>query len=158
MPGFIAANTNHRGTSVLAAVHWIPPISPGFKVNFDASYMQAQNQSWSGMMVRNSEGFIIGACRRRAMRITSIFLAEATAAVHAVEFALDLGLQDVSLEGDERSVVKKLASTEPDRSVISVTELLLSRHALSTLLRLKVIGLLISWQLTRVWELKIISR
>ncbi|KAE8688851.1 putative trans-2-enoyl-CoA reductase [Hibiscus syriacus] len=58
--------------------------------------MKGKNESWSGVDIRNTEGFIIGACRRKSRRISSSFQAEAMAAVHAVVFSLDLGLRDAA--------------------------------------------------------------
>ncbi|GMI69891.1 hypothetical protein like AT3G25270 [Hibiscus trionum] len=101
-----------------SAVHWSPPQPPDAKINFDASFSPHQSKSWSGLIVRNSLGEILGSAYRMGFHISSPFEAEAQALIHGLEFAKDLGFLSVEVEGDARTVIKKMNETSLDRSRI----------------------------------------
>ncbi|XP_039003792.1 uncharacterized protein LOC120130668 [Hibiscus syriacus] len=115
---FSTANTWLQGPLHSDVIHWSPPPENTVKFNFDARNSQAHQSAWLGVIIRNNEGKIMGACRRFSPRITLPFAAEAQAAVHAMVFVLDLGFKEVIIEGDSRSVVSRLSSTDPDFSEI----------------------------------------
>ncbi|KAK9004257.1 hypothetical protein V6N11_002063 [Hibiscus sabdariffa] len=89
------------------------------KLNFDASFNSASNSSVSGIVARDSHGFILAACTCPHRGIADAFIAEAVACEKAVSFALDLGFRSVQIEGDSLSVIKKINSTAMDKSIIS---------------------------------------
>ncbi|XP_039041004.1 uncharacterized protein LOC120179489 [Hibiscus syriacus] len=60
----------------------------------------------------------MAACRRWVMRVTSVFQAEATAALHAVQLALGMGFQEVVVEGDSKSIIEKLSTPRRDCSEV----------------------------------------
>lgn len=71
------------------------------------------------MVIRNEKGDIMGACCRLTNWVASAFAAEAQAVIHGLRFAQDLGLHSVILEGDAKSVIRKINGHEEDYSVIS---------------------------------------
>ncbi|KAK9047296.1 hypothetical protein V6N11_053143 [Hibiscus sabdariffa] len=105
--------------SLIKDVKWFPPDGSIIKLNFDASFNSASNSSVSGIVARDSHGFILAACTCPHREIADAFIAEAVACEKAVSFALDLGFRSVQIEGDSLSVIKKLNSTAMDKSIIS---------------------------------------
>ncbi|KAL4388674.1 hypothetical protein GQ457_09G011460 [Hibiscus cannabinus] len=98
---------------------WTAPTPPYVKVNFDVKYCSASSISWSGVIIRDEHGQVLGACRHKASRIQSPFAAEAMALVHAISLASDLGFFSVIFEGDSLSIIKKMNSVVQDFSIIS---------------------------------------
>ncbi|XP_039046837.1 uncharacterized protein LOC120187113 [Hibiscus syriacus] len=101
-------------------VKWKPPPLSWVKENFYASFLHGNQLAWSGVIIRDVDGLILGACRRKVDIITSSFVAETVAALHAVRLSLDLGFTQVIVEGDCRSVIQSLASSMADRSKIGI--------------------------------------
>ncbi|GMJ04337.1 hypothetical protein HRI_004102900 [Hibiscus trionum] len=95
---------------------WQAPQNPEVKVNIDASFSLQQQKSWSGIIIRDAEGLILRAAHRLTSNIPTPFEAEAQALVHGLEFADDLGFHEIVVEGDSKSVINKMKSTELDRS------------------------------------------
>ncbi|KAE8675831.1 hypothetical protein F3Y22_tig00111641pilonHSYRG00034 [Hibiscus syriacus] len=98
---------------------WEPPPPDIVKVNYDACFNQQERKGWSGLIIRNHEGYELGACRRKLSRVHSPFVAEEVAVEHALEFAKDLGFIRIIVEGDSRKVAEKFVYTQQDFSVIS---------------------------------------
>ncbi|KAE8674821.1 hypothetical protein F3Y22_tig00111715pilonHSYRG00122 [Hibiscus syriacus] len=90
------------------------------KANFDASFSQENNYTWSGVIIRNAGGLILRACRRKIERITSAFVTEVVVTIHAIQLSLDLRIIHVVIEGDSRSVVRRSTSMNPDWSEIDI--------------------------------------
>ncbi|KAE8696247.1 hypothetical protein F3Y22_tig00110676pilonHSYRG00285 [Hibiscus syriacus] len=97
-----------------STVRWLPPPPDCVEVNFDARFNQREKIGWSGVFIRNNEGYELGACRRKMVRIPSPFAAEAQAAEHALELAKYLGFNHIILEGDSRTVMEKLIVAHED--------------------------------------------
>lgn len=66
-------------------------------MNVDASVHLAQHRAYSGVVIRDNHGEVMGACRKLTWPVSSVFLAEARAMVHGLQFAEDLGFQNVIL-------------------------------------------------------------
>ncbi|KAK8552337.1 hypothetical protein V6N12_040937 [Hibiscus sabdariffa] len=98
---------------------WQAPDLPLVKENFDASFSSVDKASWSGVVVRNSIGEIMGACRRFSPFVASAFMAEAYAALHAIDLLIDLGFDSVVIEGDSLTIIKKLQASSSDLSELS---------------------------------------
>jgi ribonuclease HI len=69
-----------------------------------------------GVVVRDHQGEIMAALRRRVTCSPEPVQAESVGALAAAEFSRDLGLQDLILEGDSISVVNALRSSSPNWS------------------------------------------
>ncbi|KAL4325602.1 hypothetical protein GQ457_11G004690 [Hibiscus cannabinus] len=98
---------------------WQAPDPPLVKANFDASFSSVDRASWSGVVVRNSIGEIMGACRRFSPYVASAFMAEAYAALHAIDLLVDLGFDSAVIEGDSLTIIKKLQASSSDLSELS---------------------------------------
>ncbi|KAK8597361.1 hypothetical protein V6N13_001974 [Hibiscus sabdariffa] len=100
--------------SLIKDVKWFPPEGNITKFNFDASFNTDSHSSVSGIVARDSHGFIMAACTYPHSRIADAFIAEAVACEKVVSFAIELGFCSVLIEGDSLSVIKKLNSTLAD--------------------------------------------
>ncbi|XP_038996489.1 uncharacterized protein LOC120191160 [Hibiscus syriacus] len=116
---FEEANKRHHPLPSNGDECWNPPPPSSVKVNFDASFAQNLESGWSGVIIWNNGGQVMGASRRVIRRVTSTFAAEATTAIHVMDLALDLGFNSIVVEGDSRAVITKLSSVEEDASKIS---------------------------------------
>ncbi|KAK8993918.1 hypothetical protein V6N11_008131 [Hibiscus sabdariffa] len=70
----------------------------------------------SGVVIRNSQGQVMGASCRTTPHIASSFAAEGTAAVHAIELGTDMGFTHIIIEGDCLAVIEKLKCEKDDVS------------------------------------------
>ncbi|KAG8475460.1 hypothetical protein CXB51_032227 [Gossypium anomalum] len=94
---------------------WVAPNGLMVRINFDAAFNRQKNESCSGLVVRNERAKVI--CSRTVMHenIPLVFAAEAMACLHALNLGLNLGLREVQIERDSRSVIRKLQTEEEER-------------------------------------------
>ncbi|KAH1090585.1 hypothetical protein J1N35_017842 [Gossypium stocksii] len=71
------------------------------------------------IVIRNRRGDVFGSTIVINSYILTVFVAEALACLQAVRLGLDLGLQEVVIEGDALTMVKKLQKNRRDESIIS---------------------------------------
>ncbi|KAH1083261.1 hypothetical protein J1N35_023022 [Gossypium stocksii] len=95
---------------------WDAPVGPKVKINFDAAYNMYRKESYSRLVVRNEKAKIICSKSVRNANIPSVFVAEVMACVQALDLGIHIGLRDVIVEGDSRTVIKKLQEEGDDRS------------------------------------------
>ncbi|MBA0815520.1 hypothetical protein Gohar_000285 [Gossypium harknessii] len=69
-----------------------------------------------GVIIRNHEGYVMGACPYPLGRIGDPTTTEAKACLHAVIFGEEMGFRDLVVKGDSLTVIKKLKSNSVDRS------------------------------------------
>ncbi|KAK8479380.1 hypothetical protein V6N13_097741 [Hibiscus sabdariffa] len=100
-------------------VKWFHPNGDVIKFNFDASFHTDSKSSISGVIARDSQGLIVAACSYPHLGVVDVFITEALAFKMVVSFTFDLGFRLVQFEGDSLSVIKKLNSAMPDKSIIS---------------------------------------
>ncbi|KAA3479233.1 reverse transcriptase [Gossypium australe] len=91
-----------------AAARWLPPLGSFYKVNFDVAFLSSQGRGSIGVIIRDSEGYVIGDCMVRAPHLMDSFMAKAVTGVAAFRFAADLSLQRILVEGDVLSIIRKL--------------------------------------------------
>ncbi|KAL4362372.1 hypothetical protein GQ457_04G010120 [Hibiscus cannabinus] len=108
-----------QGSSLPSPIAWSAPSPPFVKANFDVKFCSVSHSSWSGVIICDNQGHVLGACRRKALRIPSPFAAEAMSLIHAISLAGDLGFHSVIFEGDSLALIKKLNSDAFDFSEIS---------------------------------------
>ncbi|KAL0004829.1 hypothetical protein SO802_012390 [Lithocarpus litseifolius] len=89
-------------------VRWSPPPAGTYKANFDAAILEELQCVGLGVVFRDHSGQVIAALSQRIGLSRTVELAEALAARRAVEFARELSLFDVILEGDCLRVVQAL--------------------------------------------------
>ncbi|GMJ00600.1 hypothetical protein like AT2G34320 [Hibiscus trionum] len=98
--------------------------SPHFvKLNFDASLSRSERSACLGLVIRDEEGFILGAQCLSLNRVPSSFATEVLAAKNGIILSIELGFRKVVIEGDSLTVINKLKSKEVDFSEIgAITE------------------------------------
>lgn len=89
------------------------------KANFDATYDRATFISGSGVVLRNSKGQVLASKAVYHFDVGSAFIAEAPVCTGAVKMCVDLDLQDITVEGDSLTIIKKCQSNTRDRFEIS---------------------------------------
>ncbi|KAK8694332.1 hypothetical protein V6N13_071886 [Hibiscus sabdariffa] len=108
----VAVGVDHRQKPL---PRWTPPRSGIIKANFDASIDAARHSSVAGIVLRNSEGLIMGAGTFPFPHVSNVEMAEARACEKAVSLCKDLGFRNVVIEGDALTVINKI---ERDNSEI----------------------------------------
>ncbi|KAA3472633.1 reverse transcriptase [Gossypium australe] len=98
---------------------WNPPERNTIKLNFDASFNQNMEKSVSGVIARNNEGLVMVACTYPWDYTPDPITAEARACLQAIIMAEEMGFQEICVEGDSLTIIKKVNSLEDDRSNIS---------------------------------------
>nr|XP_023901141.1 uncharacterized protein LOC112012994 [Quercus suber] len=87
---------------------WIPHISPLYKVNYDGAIFKKIGVAVLGLVIRDSEGSVVGALAERIPLPPSVATVEALACTRAVLFAKELSVFEATLEGDFEIVTKAL--------------------------------------------------
>uniref|UniRef100_A0A2N9F204 Reverse transcriptase domain-containing protein n=1 Tax=Fagus sylvatica TaxID=28930 RepID=A0A2N9F204_FAGSY len=93
-----------------AVIKWQPPAEGRYKVNYDGAIFRDMNEAGLGVIIRNARGAVMGPMCQRVPFPHSI---EAVEARCAIQFAKDLGLQEIDLEGDSKIVVDALLFSGP---------------------------------------------
>ena len=91
-------------------VRWKPPDPGSYKINFNGATFAGEKCSDLGVMVRDKEGLVIVAMATHVPQLLQAIEIEALAANKALEFAQEMGLSDVVLEGDSSLVLVALSS------------------------------------------------
>ncbi|KAK9042476.1 hypothetical protein V6N11_017546 [Hibiscus sabdariffa] len=84
----------------------------------DSDFDMVEHSSISGVVVRDSEGQLLGSCVRLNSTIASCFAVEAQAVIQGLNFARDLGCLYVTLKSDSLTVISKPRSGNDDISVL----------------------------------------
>ncbi|KAH1122027.1 hypothetical protein J1N35_005187 [Gossypium stocksii] len=92
---------------------WGKPSGNTVKINFKGAYDDGIFRSASGIVARNVEGAAL--CSRSEVHdeVQSAFAAEAIACQKAVEMGSEMGWEDIIVEGDSLSIVKKCKAKNP---------------------------------------------
>ncbi|MBA0829722.1 hypothetical protein Goarm_014305 [Gossypium armourianum] len=96
---------------------WHPLTTLLVKANFDAAYRGRSHSSCSGVVVRDVQGQVLGACTRIHGQVSLAFTVEALAILLVLEFTWDLSLSRVVFEGDSLHVICKLNSTQVESTM-----------------------------------------
>jgi ribonuclease HI len=94
-------------------IKWKPPVEGRYKVNYDGAIFRNTNEAGLGVIIRNARGEVMGSLCQRVPFPHSIEAVEASAARCAIQFAKDLGLMEIDLEGDSKIVVDALLLSGP---------------------------------------------
>ena len=96
-----------------AVIKWQPPTEGRYKVNYDCAIFRNTNEAGLGVIIRDARGAVMGSMCQRVPFPHSIEAVEASAARCAIQFAKDLGLPEIDLEGDSKIVVDALLFSGP---------------------------------------------
>ncbi|KAA3465129.1 reverse transcriptase [Gossypium australe] len=72
-----------------------------------------------GVIARNNEGLVMAACTYPWDNTPDPITTEARACLQAIIMAEEMGFQEICVEGDSLTIIKKVNSLEDDRSKIS---------------------------------------
>ncbi|XP_075633993.1 uncharacterized protein LOC142606559 [Castanea sativa] len=93
-------------------MEWSPPIAQRYKINYDAATFVEDNQAGLGVVIRNSEGHAMASLTQQIPLPTTMIEIEALAARRAMELALELSLDNITLEGDNETLFKALKNRD----------------------------------------------
>ncbi|MBA0707358.1 hypothetical protein Golax_019408 [Gossypium laxum] len=88
------------------------------KINFDVAFNKQENTSCSRIVIRNSNGGVLGSKTVLNRNVPSAFAAEALACAQVVQMGLEIYLSTVEVEGDSLPVINKSQSNGVDKSEI----------------------------------------
>lgn len=96
---------NHLPERRFTTGRWAAPTGSMIKINFNAAFNGQRKESCSGLLVRNEKAEVI--CSKTVMHenIPSVFATEAMECLQAIRLGLNLGLREVEIEGDARTVI-----------------------------------------------------
>ena len=100
-----------------------------FKINVDGAVFKEQRMAGVGILIRDVEGHLIGACSKKLEAPLGVVEAEAKAVELGLLFARDLSIQDFTLESDSLTLINALQDLSPPPS--SVAALVYSSVAMS---------------------------
>ncbi|XP_028113862.1 uncharacterized protein LOC114311893 [Camellia sinensis] len=86
-------------------IRWSPPAEGLFKANFDRACDVAEGFIGVGVVVRDHTGSVLAAMSAKRVLGMEVDCIEAFAALAAIHFALDLGLNNIVFEGDSLMIV-----------------------------------------------------
>ncbi|XP_030923094.1 uncharacterized protein LOC115949977 [Quercus lobata] len=92
---------------------WKPPDVGSFKVNYDGAFFEDQGRAGIGVVIRNSEGVVLASLSQQIPLPNTVAQVEALAARRAAEFALEIGINQVVIEGDSEVIYKDLVNPGP---------------------------------------------
>ncbi|XP_028062862.1 uncharacterized protein LOC114266180 [Camellia sinensis] len=87
---------------------WRPSVGAILKVNFDGAMFMRQKACGVEVMIRDHKGVPIAALSEKIPTWMEVDCIEATAVVKALDFAAELGLTNIQLEGDSLTVVEAI--------------------------------------------------
>ena len=91
---------------------WQPPPASKFKLNFDAAIFADLGCSGVGVIIRNEKGEVMGTMTAKGPGVTDSMEVEALACRRALEFAVDIGITELVIEGDCAQVISTITSNQ----------------------------------------------
>ena len=98
----------HQHVNSGSNTRWIPPHRLTYKVNFDGAIFKELGAAGLGMVIRDSEGLVIGALAERILLPCSVAMVEALACRRAVLFPKEMCIFEATVEGDAEIVISAL--------------------------------------------------
>ncbi|XP_023929798.1 uncharacterized protein LOC112041128 [Quercus suber] len=96
------------GVSTTMEVKLCPPQPGRYKVNVDGAVFAKRKQVGIGVVIRDSVGEVIAALSQKLARPFGALETKAKAMEVGVQFALDVGVRDVTFEGDSLCICNAL--------------------------------------------------
>ena len=87
---------------------WMAPGAHSYKLNFDGATFVEDGIVGIGVVIHNDAGLVMASLSQRIPLPASVIKVEALAAIRAMEFGLELGFDNVTLEGDSEVPKKTL--------------------------------------------------
>ncbi|KAK9995674.1 hypothetical protein SO802_020360 [Lithocarpus litseifolius] len=109
---------NIPNTAPQSGQSWKPPPSSLYKLNFDAAIFDGIQSLGFRAIIGNSAGEVMAAMSVKGPSISCNEEAKAWACRKALEFAVESGFTEMIIEGDNVAVMKAVASTSGDLSLL----------------------------------------
>ena len=90
---------------------WVPPPQGWFKVNVDGAIFKETNKAGIGVVVRDSQGWVLAALTEKVDGVQDAEAIEALAIRRAIRFAIETSFNCVIIESDSLSVVEAIQDT-----------------------------------------------
>ena len=97
-------------TTALSTQSGTPSNTNSFKANFDGAVFNNSNSTGVGVIIRDSNGEVIAAMFERILLPTTVMEVEMLACRRAVTFAIEVGIQDITFEGDSLTMIRAINS------------------------------------------------
>ena len=94
-------------------VKWKVPLTEFYKINFDGAMFKEEDRAGIGVIIRDSQGLVLASMSQVIPLSLTVMEFETLAAAKALEFASDLSLGKVILEGDFETVINSLNDNSP---------------------------------------------
>ncbi|KAL0016095.1 hypothetical protein SO802_003164 [Lithocarpus litseifolius] len=102
--------------SVQSWASWIPPTSLVYKHNFDAVVFAGIKASGFEAVVHNNRGEVMAVVSTRGLPVVDSEEAKVLACRRTVEFVMEDGFRDLTIEGDNVNVMKTIMSSKANYS------------------------------------------
>ena len=109
---------------------WQAPVQHAYKVNFDGAMFADEGLAGLGVVIRNDYGLIMASLTQQIPLPNSVIEVEVLAARKALERTIELGLDNITLEGDSEVLIKSLVNG--NNSLAHYGHLLTDIHVLMT--------------------------
>ena len=94
-------------------VKWKVPPTEFYKINFDGAMFKEEDRAGIGVIIRDSQGLVLASMSQVIPLPLTVVELETLAAAKALEFASDLSLGKVILEGDSETIINSLNDNSP---------------------------------------------
>lgn len=94
-------------------VKWKVPPTEFYKINFDGAMFKEEDRVGIGAIIRDSQGLVLASMSQVIPLPLTVVKHETLAAAKALEFASDLSLGKVILEGDSETIFNSLDDNSP---------------------------------------------
>ena len=109
---------NLPNTATQSGQSWKPPSSSMYKLNFNTEVFEGIQCLGFGAIIQNFAGEVMAAISVKGPSVSCNEEAEALACRKAFEFAMELGFTEMVIEGDNATVMKAVASSSGDLSLL----------------------------------------
>ncbi|XP_042944578.1 uncharacterized protein LOC122278455 [Carya illinoinensis] len=110
----------HVKHQVAPSTKWSTPPPAFFKANWDAAIDKDNSKVGIGVIVRDSDGLVIGSLCSSITLTPNPKIGEAVAALRATMLCAELGLTQIILEGDAPNVVQAVQHKEENWSAFGM--------------------------------------
>jgi ribonuclease HI len=112
-----AITSTPNQSSARVVERWSPPLQEWVKVNSDGAFSQGSGHGGGGVVMRDHHGSFLAGSSCFFPQVTDPEHAELLACRAAIQLATDRGVSKLMLESDYQAAVRKIATTELDRSM-----------------------------------------
>ena len=91
---------------------WLPPPTGHFKLHFDAAVFSNPPSTGYGAVIHNENAEVMASFSARGLMAVDSSEAELLACLGAIQFAIEVGITDVVIEGDNAMIMGAIAKKE----------------------------------------------